>query len=149
MPLVATEFTPWSALAGGVLIGLSSVMLMLFFGRIAGIIGVVARAVSAVAVPAIDRNWRIAFIVGLFAAPLTVMAITGSPVEQTVSDNLPLMAFAGLLVGFGTALGFGCTSGHGVCGLARLSRRSMVSVAVFMGAAIATVYILRHATGVL
>jgi uncharacterized membrane protein YedE/YeeE len=145
LPLPATDFTPWAALFGGLLIGLSAVLTILLFGRIAGIIGILARALGPVAVPWSDRVWRIAFLVGLLVAPL-VVAVSG-PIEQTVSSNLPMMVLAGLLVGLGTALGFGCTSGHGVCGLARLSRRSLVSVGVFMAMAVATVLVLRHLVG--
>ncbi len=147
MPSVVTHFTPWSALAGGALIGLSSVLVMLFFGRIAGIVGIVARSIHAVGVPVSDWAWRLAFIAGLVAAPGLVWLATGSPVEQTVSGNLPAMGLAGLMVGFGTALGSGCTSGHGVCGLARFSPRSLVSVVVFMAAGVATVFVLRHVVG--
>lgn len=147
MPSAATEFTPWASLAGGALIGVSAVLLMLFFGRIAGIVGVAARALSLVAVPSSDQVWRLAFIGGLFAAPLLVPLVSGGAVEQTVSSNLPAMIVAGLLVGFGTSLGAGCTSGHGVCGLSRLSSRSFVAVLTFMGAAIATVFVLRHVIG--
>ncbi|MEF2073076.1 YeeE/YedE family protein [Consotaella aegiceratis] len=132
------------SLAGGLLIGLSSVLLMLWFGRIAGIVGIAARAMRAVAVPLADRAWRIAFILGLVAAPVLVALFTGHPVHQTVSHDLALMAVAGGLVGFGTTLGSGCTSGHGVCGLARLSPRSMAAVAIFMAAGIATVFVMRH-----
>jgi hypothetical protein len=146
LPLPATEFTPWAALAGGILIGFSAVLTMLFFGRITGIIGILARALGPVAVPWSDRGWRIGFLIGLLVAPIAVMAVSG-PIAQTVSTNLPMMAGAGLLVGLGTSLGFGCTSGHGVCGLARLSRRSFVSVGVFMAAAVATVFVLRHVIG--
>lgn len=147
MPSAVTEFTPWASLAGGALIGVSSVLLMLFFGRIAGIIGIAARALRMVAVPASDTIWRVAFVAGLFAAPLLLPLVTGSPVQQTVSSNLPVMALAGILVGFGTALGSGCTSGHGVCGLSRLSPRSLVAVLAFMGAGVVTVFVLRHVIG--
>ncbi|ESR24902.1 hypothetical protein N177_2225 [Lutibaculum baratangense AMV1] len=134
-----------ASLLGGVLIGLSAVMAMALFGRIAGITGIVTQTMWAKAAHrAGDWSWRAAFLLGLLAAPLLYALATGSPVEQTVSGNLPLMAVAGLLVGFGTALGSGCTSGHGVCGLARLSPRSLVSVLVFMGVAVATVTIARH-----
>lgn len=146
MPLPATDFTPWAALAGGLLIGLSAVLIMLFFGRITGIIGILARALGPVAVPWSDRGWRLGFLIGLLAAPLAVMVVSG-PIAQTVSSNLPMMTAAGLLVGLGTSLGFGCTSGHGVCGLARVSRRSFVSVGVFMTMAVATVFVLRHMIG--
>jgi len=146
MPLPATDFTPWASLSGGILIGLSAVLVMLFFGRITGIIGILARAIGPVAVPWSDRGWRLGFLAGLLLAPLAVMAVSG-PIAQTVSSNLPMMALAGLAVGLGTSLGFGCTSGHGVCGLARLSRRSFVSVGVFMATAVATVFVIRHLMG--
>ena len=89
----------------------------------------------------------LAFILGLIAAPLVYVATTASPVAQTVSDNLPLMAIAGLSVGFGAAYGAGCTSGHGVCGLARLSPRSLVATAIFMLTGFATVFVMRHVIG--
>ena len=91
-----------------------------------------------------DRGWRRAFLLGLVAAPVAVLLVTGSFPQQTVSGNLPGMALAGLLVGTGTALGSGCTSGHGVCGLARLSRRSLVAVCVFLAAAVLTTALIRH-----
>lgn len=144
-----TLFTPWASLGGGVLIGLSAVMVMGLFGRIAGIAGITTGFLGAV-VPISgaprDRDWRVAFLLGLVAAPLAVM-LAGGPVPQTVPGNLAGMVLAGLLVGFGTALGSGCTSGHGVCGLARLSRRSAVAVATFLSAGIATVFVLRHVLG--
>lgn len=146
---VTTDFTPWSALGGGVLIGLSAVMVMALFGRIAGIAGIAQGALGAL-VPvtgaATDRDWRWAFIAGLLAAPLAVL-LSGGAVSQSVPQNLPAMALSGLLVGIGTALGSGCTSGHGVCGLARLSRRSLAAVATFMAAGFATVFVLRHVIG--
>ena len=148
-PLTPTEFTPWMSLGGGILIGLSAVMVMALLGRIAGISGIVKGVLGAVVpmdgAPS-DRGWRVAFVLGLFAAPLGMAAI-GAPVEQTVADNLVGMALAGLLVGAGTAIGSGCTSGHGVCGLARLSRRSAVAVGTFMAAAFVTVFVLRHILG--
>ena len=142
----ATAFTPWQSLGGGVLIGLSAVIVMSLFGRIAGISGITAGLLGAVLpMPGAprDRDWRIAFLLGLVSAPLALI-LTGWTVEQTVSANLVGMAVAGLLVGFGTALGSGCTSGHGVCGLARLSRRSLAAVLTFMIAGFATVFLLRH-----
>lgn len=141
-PEVVTPFTPWASLAGGVLIGLSAVVVLLLFGRIAGISGITTGAVPG---RRDDWPWRIAFVGGLIAAPLLVMLVTGERVAQTVSSNLPVMAVAGLLVGAGTVLGSGCTSGHGVCGLARMSARSFVSVLVFMTTALVTVAVLRHA----
>ncbi|MCQ0092339.1 YeeE/YedE family protein [Roseovarius sp. M141] len=142
LPITQTDFTPWASLGGGVLIGLSAVMVMALFGRIAGIVGITAGAAAGD-----DRGWRIAFIAGLIAAPLLWLVATGAMPQQTVSGNLPGMAIAGLLVGAGTALGSGCTSGHGVCGLARLSGRSLAAVITFMAFAAGTVFVLRHAIG--
>jgi len=140
-PTIVTEFTPWASLLGGVLIGLSSVLVMLFFGRIAGISGITSAALPG---RRPEWPWRLSFILGLVAAPLLVMFFTGEPIEQSVPDNLPGMLLAGLLVGAGVVLGSGCTSGHGVCGLARLSPRSLVAVLMFLGTAMLTVTVLRH-----
>ncbi|WP_371154988.1 YeeE/YedE family protein [Jannaschia sp. 2305UL9-9] len=142
LPIIPTDFTPWASLAGGVLIGLSAVMVMAGFGRIAGIVGITIGSATGG-----DRGWRLSFIAGLLAAPLLWLAVSGGFPEQSVSANLPAMAVAGLLVGAGTAIGSGCTSGHGVCGLARLSGRSMVSVVTFMLFAGLTVFVLRHVIG--
>jgi len=136
-----TEFTPWASLFGGGLIGLSAVMVMAFFGRVAGISGITVGALPSIRS---DWSWRLAFLIGLVAAPLLLVLLTGEPVVQTVSDNLVVMILAGLLVGFGTIWGSGCTSGHGVCGLARLSTRSLVAVGTFMTTAFLTVLFLRH-----
>ena len=137
-PAVATEFTPWASLAGGILIGLSAVMVMAAFGAIAGISGLARGAVGLIG----------AGQAGLFAAPAAMwLAGAGESLAQTVSGNLPGMAVAGLVVGIGTAMGSGCTSGHGVCGLARLSPRSLAAVATFMAFAVATVFVLRHLIG--
>ena len=145
MASVLTEFTPLASTVGGLLIGISAVLVMLFFGRIAGINGITTQAMRPFATSDLsDWGWRVAFLVGLVVSPALVSAVTAAPVAQTVPENLPVMAAAGLLVGVGTALGSGCTSGHGVCGLARLSQRSLVAVLVFMGAAFATVFALRH-----
>jgi len=146
-----TAFTPLASLVGGVLVGLSATLVMAAFGRIAGITGIVNGAISPVApVPgkaAADWSWRLAFVAGLIAAPLVVELVTGAPVEQTVPSALPWMAVAGLLVGFGTTLGGGCTSGHGVCGLARVSARSLAAVLAFMGSGFLTVFVIRHVAG--
>jgi uncharacterized membrane protein YedE/YeeE len=143
--MTTTEFTPLASLAGGALIGLAAVLLMLVQGRIAGVSGILARLLP----PYGDRNVGddLAFIAGLVAGPIAVQAATGAAVMQTVSQNLPLMITAGLLVGLGTGWASGCTSGHGVCGIARLSVRSIAATAAFMATAIATVYLLRHAIG--
>ena len=140
-----TEFTPLASLFGGALIGLSSVLLMAWEGRIAGISGIAGRLLP----PYGDKAFlsRLGFVVGLVAAPLLLMAVSGEPVQQTVSANLPLMAAAGLIVGYGSTYGNGCTSGHGVCGLSRLSKRSFVATGVFMATAIVTVYLVRHVIG--
>ena len=143
-PIAPTEFTPLASLLGGVLIGLSAVMVMGLFGRVAGIAGISRGALGMMGGGPGDLSWRVAFVAGLVAAPLLVPAVTGEAIAQTVSGDLLGMALAGLLVGTGTALGSGCTSGHGVCGLARLSTRSLVAVLTFMGAAMATVLVLRH-----
>lgn len=147
---VPTEFTPWLSLAGGVLIGLSAVLAMLLLGRVAGISGITSGAMGAT-VPAggapSDRGWRLAFILGLIAAPLLATLLAGETPRQTVSPDLLGMGVAGLLVGLGTGLGSGCTSGHGVCGLARLSGRSLAAVATFMATAVLTVWMLRHGIG--
>ncbi len=145
-PVVTTAFTPWLSLFGGVLIGLSAVMVMGLFGKIAGITGItkgLTGLVPGVAGPG-DRGWRLSFLLGLVAAPVAVLLVTGSFPQQTVSDNLAGMAIAGLLVGAGTALGSGCTSGHGVCGIAQLSPRSLAAVGVFVAAAIVTTTLIRH-----
>ena len=140
-----TEFTPVASLIGGMLIGLSAVLMMLLEGRIAGISGIASRALPPWRDNAIAG--RLAFIAGLVAAPFLVAAVTGAPVVQTVSSNTLLMLAAGLLVGFGSVWGGGCTSGHGVCGLSRLSRRSFVATAIFMVAGFLTVFVVRHLIG--
>lgn len=138
----ATPFTPIESAIGGALIGVSAVILMLVLGRVAGISGIVGRLLPPYRDPGIVA--AAAFLAGLIAAPTVYTAATGLPVHQTVSDNLPLLAGAGLLVGFGTILGSGCTSGHGVCGLSRLSGRSLVATATFMATAFLTVLVTRH-----
>ena len=137
-----TPFTPVESAIGGALIGVAAILLMLFLGRVAGISGVVGRLLPPYKEPGIAG--AAAFVAGLIAAPAVYTAATGLPVHQTVSGNLPVLAGAGLLVGFGAILGSGCTSGHGVCGLSRLSVRSLVATATFMATAFATVFIVRH-----
>lgn len=140
-----TSFTPLASLLGGALIGLSAVLLMASQGRIAGISGIASRLFP----PYEDDGFlgRLAFVLGLVLAPFATAVISGERLQQTVSTNLPLMAVAGLLVGFGTVWGNGCTSGHGVCGIARLSRRSIVATLVFMAMGAATVFVARHLIG--
>ncbi len=139
-----TDFTPLSALTGGVLIGLSAVILLLASGRVAGVSGIL----GGVLAPRLgDTSWRLLFIAGMFAGPLLYAALIGPRPEVMITNSLPLLIAAGLLVGFGTRLGSGCTSGHGVCGLARLSSRSMAATGTFLVAAIITVFISRHVVG--
>jgi uncharacterized membrane protein YedE/YeeE len=140
-----TEFTPFASLIGGAMIGLSAVLLMLWEGRIAGISGIAGRLLP----PYRDGVFlsRLGFVIGLVAAPLAIVVLTGHAVAQTVSANLPLMIAAGLLVGLGTVWGNGCTSGHGVCGLSRLSARSSVATGIFMVSAFITVFLVRHVIG--
>jgi len=134
------HFTPWTALAGGLLIGLAAAAFVLFNGRIAGISGIL----GGLLLPAQgDINWRIAFLAGLIAAPLAYARFASLPEVRIEAGNGVLVA-AGLLVGLGTRYGTGCTSGHGVCGLSRLSPRSLVATASFMLAGFITVFVLRH-----
>ena len=138
-----TQFTPVTALLGGALIGLAATVLYAGIGRIAGISGIVNNAIERRQ----ERGWRLAFLAGLLAAAAAWFAWSG---EAPRNDfPLPWLLAAGLLVGFGTRLGNGCTSGHGICGLARLSKRSLIAVLVFMGSGVATVYLLRHVLAVL
>jgi uncharacterized protein len=142
MASIATAFTPIASLAGGALIGLSAVMLMALTGRIAGVSGIAARLFP----PYEDGELagRLAFIAGLVAAPVLVLVLAGKLPAQTIQANGAVLSIAGFLVGFGSVWGSGCTSGHGVCGVSRLSVRSMVATATFMAAGIATVFISRH-----
>jgi len=140
-----TEFTPIASTIGGVLIGLSAVLLMVWEGRIAGISGIASRLLPPYADGGLSS--RLGFVLGVVAAPPIYLMATGNEVLQAVSSNLPLMAVAGLLVGFGSVYGSGCTSGHGVCGLSRLSTRSLVATFTFMATAFATVFIVRHVLG--
>jgi len=143
--MTVTEFTPFASSLGGALIGVAAVMLMALNGRIAGISGIVGRLLPPYA--GADPVGAACIVLGLIASPLLYRAATGAPVVQTVSDQGGLMAVAGLLVGFGTAAGGGCTSGHGVCGIARLSPRSVVATVTFMATGFATVGLMRHVIG--
>ena len=138
------NLTALSGLLGGALIGLAAVGLMMLTGRLAGVSGILGGVLQA---RPTDLGWRIAFIAGLIAAPL-VAAVAGVPLPRpAMTSSLALVAIAGLLVGFGTRMGNGCTSGHGVCGVARLSTRSMAATAIFMITAITVVVIVRHGFG--
>ena len=143
MTIDTLHFTPWSALAGGLLIGLAAAVLILFNGRIAGISGIAGGLLGLQHPARNDIGWRIAFLLGLVAAPL--VCLLGAPLpEVRVEAGTATLAVAGLLVGIGTRYGAGCTSGHGVCGLSRLSPRSLAATAAFMLAGFATVFVVRH-----
>lgn len=133
-------FTPWSALAGGALIGIAAGMFVLLNGRVAGISGIIGGLLK----PARgDVAWRMAFIGGLLIAPLTYALVAALPMPQ-IDAGYGALVLAGLLVGIGTRYGSGCTSGHGVCGLSRLSPRSLAATAAFMAAGFITVFVIRH-----
>lgn len=136
-----THFTPWASLAGGVLIGIAAAMLVLLNGRVAGVSGIVGGLLRP---RRAEVPWRLAFLLGLFAAPFW-MLLVGQASAPRIDAGFGTLVLAGLLVGVGTSYGSGCTSGHGVCGLSRLSPRSLVATAAFMGAAMATVFMVRHA----
>ena len=144
MSIAWEHFTPYSALAGGILIGLSAALMVLMEGRIAGISGILGGLLQRPLPP--DARWRLAFIGGLLLAPLLYGAVFRLPTIQLSASPL-LIIVAGLLVGFGSRLGSGCTSGHGVCGLSRLSPRSLAATLVFMVGGMLTVGLLRHGLG--
>ncbi|MEI6709295.1 MAG: YeeE/YedE family protein [Methylococcales bacterium] len=135
------NFTPFSALAGGALIGISATLLLLFNGRIAGISGILNGAFFAAKN---DRLWRLLFLLGLFLGALLFAIVAPDFNTPRQHYPLPLLAIGGFLVGFGAKLANGCISGHGVCGLANLSIRSLVATCTFMGAGMLTVYLVRH-----
>ena len=137
------QFTPWSSLVGGLLIGAAAAAFILFNGRIAGISGILGGLLRPA--PG-DTGWRIAFLLGLVGAPLAYGLVAALP-AVTVAADVPTLVAAGLLVGLGTRYGAGCTSGHGVCGLSRRSPRSLAATAAFMLAGFATVFVTRHLIG--
>lgn len=143
MQIDLQHFTPWAALAGGLLIGLAAALLMLFNGRIAGISGIVGGLLRG---PRGERGWRVAFLAGMLAAPLLATALAWSPVAR-IDAGWGTVLLAGFLVGIGTRYASGCTSGHGVCGLSRGSMRSLVATLTFMAAGFVTVYVQRHVLG--
>lgn len=134
------HFTPWPSLAGGILIGIAAALLVLLNGRVAGISGIVG---GLLAPQRTDIAWRVAFLAGLLLSPLLMMSFANLPAPR-IDAGLGMLALAGLLVGVGTSYGSGCTSGHGVCGLSRLSLRSLVATLAFMAAGMATVFLARH-----
>jgi len=138
------HFTPLSGLLGGLLIGLAATLLLLLNGRVAGVSGILGGVFAAAKD---DRLWRLAFVAGLVLGPLLAMLLTGRAPQIHIGAGTPILIVAGLLVGFGTRLGNGCTSGHGVCGLARGSRRSFAATVVFFAVAAATVFVTHHMIG--
>lgn len=140
MTIDTIAFTPWTALTGGILIGLSAALLVLLNGRIAGVSGVLGGLLT----PAQgDKAWRAAFLIGIVLAPLAYPMIASLPPVQ-IDAGYGTLVVSGLLVGMGTRYGGGCTSGHGVCGLSRLSPRSLLATLAFMGAGFVTVFVVRH-----
>jgi uncharacterized membrane protein YedE/YeeE len=144
-------FDPQRALIGGILIGLAAVMLMLRLGRIAGVSGILANAVTQAGE---ERAWRLAFLIGIVLGAYAMAESSGgfTPIfagtfPGTFAGGWPLLVIGGLLVGYGTRMGSGCTSGHGICGLARFSKRSLAATLTFMASAIVTVFIVRHVIG--
>lgn len=134
------HFTPWSSLAGGLVIGAAAAIFVLLNGRVAGISGIIGGLVR----PAGGGiSWRLAFVAGLLVAPAAYALVMRWP-APTIDADYPLLVLAGLIVGMGTSYGSGCTSGHGVCGVSRLSPRSIVATGAFMAAGFATVFVLRH-----
>ncbi|NBX97018.1 MAG: YeeE/YedE family protein [Betaproteobacteria bacterium] len=143
MNLDWNHFTPWMSLAGGILLGIASALFILVNGRILGISGIVGGLLSP---KAGDVAWRVAFVLGLLAAPLLYAGLRG-PWEVRIDAGWGTVVAAGLLVGIGTRYASGCTSGHGVCGLSRLSPRSLVATISFMASGFVVVYLVRHALG--
>ena len=144
MSIYWEAFTPWSALAGGALIGLAAALMVVLLGRIAGISGIVGNLLQAVTWGSVRQwGWRVAFVLGMVAAPIVWQWFAPLPAMEMPS-NPWVIGLAGLLVGFGTRLGSGCTSGHGVCGLSRLSLRSLAATLMFMATGVLTVFVVRH-----
>ena len=135
------NFTPVSALIGGLLIGSSAALLLWLNGRIAGVSGI---AWNLIARPREDADWRIAFLIGLVLGAFIYRILSGNGFAIVIEATWPVLVLGGVLVGFGTQLGGGCTSGHGVCGIARLAPRSIVATVTFMASAMATVFVVRH-----
>ncbi len=139
-----TDFTPWASLIGGMLIGLGSALLLAFNGRIAGISGILGGLIEG----SEGRSWRGLFVVAMLVGGVFWLMLDPTRMPGATIDSLPLLLLAGLLVGFGTRLGGGCTSGHGICGLSRFSTRSVIATALFMASAIVTTFVIRHVLGI-
>ena len=140
-----TVFTPLTSFGGGLLIGLGAVLLMLGLGRIFGATGILSGTVFFE--NRAEMTWRLALVVGMVSAPLVIFAVTGEMPDLTVPVSPAMIVIGGVIVGLGASLGSGCTSGHGVCGLSRLSVRSLVAVPTFMTTAAVTVFLIRHVFG--
>ena len=140
-----TEFTPWMSLGGGILIGLAATLLMLVQGRIFGATGVLAGLVQPTSRS--DFMWRAVLLAGMVSGPLVILALTGAMPTVTVPVSTTMLIVGGLIVGIGGTFGSGCTSGHGVCGMARLSPRSLAATLMFMATTGVTVYVVRHVIG--
>lgn len=139
-----TESTPWLSLFGGSLIGLAAVLLMAFHGRIAGMTGILSGLVPPFSN---DWGWRAAFLVGAVIAPALIISTTGYTIPFESPTHAPWLIAGGLIVGIGVYFGSGCTSGHGVCGMARISPRSIAATLIFMVSTAATVFVVRHLIG--
>lgn len=135
-----TEFTPLWSLAGGVLIGIAAILMMLLHGRIAGMTGIVSGIIPPLSS---DWEWRVCFLVGAILAP-TALVLSGVEISFAVPPSTTALVIGGLIVGIGVTFGSGCTSGHGVCGIARLSPRSIAATLIFMATTFATVFVTRH-----
>ncbi|MCK0119345.1 MAG: YeeE/YedE family protein [Yoonia sp.] len=143
--LIETTFTPLQSLAGGLLIGAAAVMLMGFMGRIMGATGILAGVISPTGWS--DWSWRAAVLLGMITGPIAVLAMTGQMPAVEVPVGMPMLVVGGFIVGMGVTFGGGCTSGHGVCGMARLSPRSIVATGTFMVTTAITVFVIRHVIG--
>ncbi|HIF51385.1 MAG TPA: YeeE/YedE family protein [Thiotrichaceae bacterium] len=139
------NFTPYSALAGGVLLGISASLLLLFNGRIAGISGILSGVFTTS--NSAEKVWRLLFLLGMVVAGFTYQLLFPDSFVEREDFPLSLLLIGAFIVGFGTRMGGGCTSGHGVCGIGRLSKRSIIATVVFMTSGVATVYVIRHVFG--
>lgn len=143
--MIETAFTPWASLGGGVLIGIAATLLMLSLGRVMGVTGILAGLLPPKSGE--DFAWRAALLAGMVTGPAVLWLISGDMPAVQVPVSTPALVAGGLIVGVGVTYGSGCTSGHGVCGMARLSRRSIAATLTFMTFAFATVFVIRHGIG--
>lgn len=143
--VIETVFTPFQSLAGGALIGLAAVLLMALMGRIMGATGIFAGLLQPAGWS--DWSWRAAIVLGMISGPLAMLTVTGALPQVQVPSSVPMLVLGGIIVGFGVTFGAGCTSGHGVCGNARLSPRSIVATLTFMATTGLTVFVIRHIIG--